>query len=136
MPQSQSKKPPKPFGTCSHCLATRRLHSGGSLVHLHGHREEPCEGSNCPPLEHTARSGGDTGPLLDPAPVCGSSADYVSVNHPETNGPLLRHICKGARPACSQALTSTLNAICKTPNSIEIWTALLDFAPSLLAKPA
>src|SRR6218665_860734 len=61
--QSQSLKQPKPFGTCSLCLATRRLHSRGSLLHLHGHRAEPCKGSNRPPLEQTARSGGDVLPL-------------------------------------------------------------------------
>src|SRR6218665_1663752 len=42
---SQSRKQSKPFVTCSLCLATRRLHSGGTLLHLHGHREEPCKSS-------------------------------------------------------------------------------------------
>src|SRR6218665_2213612 len=61
--QSQSLKQPKSFSTCSLCIATRSLHSGGSLLHLHGHRAEPCKGSNRPPLEQTARSGGDVLPL-------------------------------------------------------------------------
>src|SRR6218665_2436694 len=70
-------------------------------------------------------------------PGCGAvGAGALEVVHHATHRPLLRHICKGARQSCPQALTSTLMNICRTPRSVSAWVALLDFASSILAQPA
>ena len=141
----------KASGTCKECLATRKLHSGG-LVHLHGHRGDTCPGSNCPPLERMPGASGQVsgGPPPTQLPahsdgrvdmarhVVDSDADGSGIDMVRhvTHGPLLRHICKGAREACAQALTSTLLDICKSPQSIGAWTTLFDFAPSIFANPS
>src|SRR6218665_449614 len=113
----------KASGTCSECLATRKLHSGG-LVHLHGHRGDTCPGSNCPPLERmTGPSGqvcGGPSPTQLPAHsdggvvmaqnVVDSDADGSGrdmVRH-VTHGPILSNICKGQREPFPQPLKSTL----------------------------
>ena len=57
------------------------------------------------------------------------------MSHPKDHGPLLKHICKGARPACAQALTATLQDLCRTPQSPSAWQSLLDFAPTIFAQP-
>src|SRR6218665_3412579 len=55
--------------------------------------------------------------------------------HPPYRGPLLKHICREARPACARALASVLKDICGNPSSIESWSALLNFAPAVLGHP-
>src|SRR6218665_1146088 len=40
----------KSSGICSVCYLTWKLHHKGGNVHLHGHRADPCLGSNLPPL--------------------------------------------------------------------------------------
>ena len=37
--------------TCSVCLATRQLHLKDGKIHRHGPRDNPCAGSNKPPLD-------------------------------------------------------------------------------------
>src|SRR6218665_3250693 len=112
----------KASGTCKECLATRKLHSGG-LVHLHGHRGDTCPGSNCPPLERMAGSSGQVsgGPSPTQLPAHSDGSVVIARNLLDSDadgggkdmvrhvahGPLPRHICKGARGACAQALTST-----------------------------
>src|SRR6218665_3770247 len=136
----------KTSGTCRECLATRKLHLGG-LVHLHGH-----QGLQLPAAGKMAGANGQVsgGPSPTQLPahsdgrvdmarnVVDSSADGNGIDmvwH-VTHGPLLRHICKGTREACAQALTSTLLDICKSPQSIGAWTTLFDFAPSIFANPS
>jgi len=41
-------------GTCGICLATRQLHIKDGTVHRHGPRDNPCPGSNKPPLSQRA----------------------------------------------------------------------------------
>src|SRR6218665_780341 len=139
-------KQPKPKGTCSHCLETGKLHSGG-LLHLHGPRATRCVGSNRPSLEHgggTIIQTRDIGGEDDLTPrgdshVAPSGVSNVAngeqLAHPPYRGPMLKHICRGARPACARALASVLRDICVNPSSIESWSALLNFAPAILGQP-
>ena len=57
------------------------------------------------------------------------------VTHPEVGQPLLKHIPRGARLACSQSLTNILHSICSCPSDLDGWRALLRFAPDVLAQP-
>src|SRR6218665_2633426 len=109
-------KQPKPKGTCSHCLETIKLHSGG-LLYLHGPRATRCVGSNLPSLEHgggtmiqTRDIGGEDD--LTPRGDSNVAPDGVSnvangeqLAHPPYRGPMLKHICRGARPAFAMALS-------------------------------
>jgi len=47
----------------------------------------------------------------------------------------MKHIPKGARFACSQALENILASINNNPSDIETWHQLLRFASSVLAQP-
>src|SRR6218665_2979111 len=139
-------KQPKPKGTCRHCLETRKLHSGG-LLHLHGPRATRCVGSNRPSREHgggtmipTRDIGGedDLTPRgnSDVAPNGVSNvANGEQLAHPAYRGPLLKHICRGARSACARALASVLRDICGNPSYIKSWSALLNFARAILGQP-
>src|SRR6218665_3088766 len=163
-PAVSQPKQPKPKGTCSHCLETGKLHSGG-LLHLHGPRATRCAGSNRPSLEHgggtiiqTRDIGGEEEPkgpclcseghmrksqlhltLRGNSHVAPSGVSNVvngeQLAHPPYRGPLLKHICRGSRPACARALASVLRDICGNPSSIESWSALLNFAPAILGQP-
>src|SRR6218665_3846179 len=139
-------KQPKSKGTCSHCFETRKLHSGG-LLHLHGPRATRCMGSNLPSLEHgggTMIQTRDIGGEDDLAPRGDSHVALSGVSnvengeqlaHPPYRGPMLKHICRGARPASARALASVPRDICGNPSSIESWSALLNFAPAILGQP-
>src|SRR6218665_648923 len=142
---NKQPKQPKPRGTCGHCLRASKLHSGGTLVHLHGQRDTPCIGSNRPPLElgggptdQDLGLGGSDGPT-QPGGTLRTSEGVIAAGgpglaHPEQRGPLLKHICRGARPACAGGLGSALREICGNPGSAELWSALLSFAPTVLAQ--
>jgi hypothetical protein len=149
---SQQSKVPKAKGSCSHCLTSRQLHQKDGSVHLHGPRNNPCPGSKRPPLEaggtplgvsgvgadlgvDGARLGSHTGASPVPRQTVADVGPDGGASHPVNHGPLLKHICKGARQACSQALTSTLQEICKTPDSLPAWRKLFNFAPVILAQP-
>src|SRR6218665_341905 len=143
---NKQPKQPKPRGTCGHCLRASKLHSGGTLVHLHGQRDTPCIGSNRPPLElgggrtdQALGLGGSDGPTQPGGTLRTSegviAAGETGLAHPEQRGPLLKHTCRGARPACAGALDSVLRDICGNPGSAELWSALLSFAPTVLAQP-
>src|SRR6218665_2507676 len=100
---NKQPKQPKPWGTCGHCLRASKLHSGGTLVHLHGQRDIPCIGSNRPPLElgggptdQALGLGGIDGPtqqggtLRTPEGVI--AAGGTEVSYPEQTNTLLQHI--------------------------------------------
>ena len=46
---SQSQKVPKETGTCGVCWATFRIQRATGRLHKHGHRDNPCLGSDKPP---------------------------------------------------------------------------------------
>src|SRR6218665_3346413 len=55
--------------------------------------------------------------------------------HTEVGQPLLKHIPRGARSACSQALTNILQSISSRPSDLDRWRTLLRFASDVLAQP-
>src|ERR1043165_8193717 len=158
-------KATKASGVCSHCLSSRQLHLRDGRVHQHGPRSSPCPGSNLPPLGPGSGLGTATGfdmpdvyvDALDsltpvvaaPASLAPNTVDAPSGSSMQSEpgipafpfpysvcqGPTLKLICKGARASCSQALVSILRGICTTPDSSDVWRALLGFAPFILAKP-
>ena len=133
---SQRVKTTKGRDNCCHCLASQKLYGKEGLVRLYGSRDDPCPGSGRPPLQacggdgtpqvkqaldgsHGAGSEDHSrarGDILDGVPnTVALETDGAGVSHPTGLGSILKHVCKGARPACAQALTTTLQEICKAP---------------------
>jgi Reverse transcriptase (RNA-dependent DNA polymerase) len=138
----------KANGVCSHCLTIRQLHLNGGKVHRHGPRNKPCPGSNQSPLDgNSVRAGQNkineagisqlTGAESNPERPNGAEEELNPEIgfHPHLKGPIMKHVCKGARPACSRALTTILQKICDEPGKKEGWLTLLGFAPNILTQP-
>src|SRR6218665_264600 len=153
----QRVKTTKDKGNCCHCQASRKLYWKDGLVRLQGPRDDPCPGSSRPPLQacdgdetpqvkqaldgsHGAGSEDHSrarGDILDRVPdTVALETDGAGVSHPTGLGSILKHVCKGARPACAQALTTTLQEACKVPHSTSVWQNLFHFAPTIFAQPA
>ena len=106
----------KSSGLCSVCRATRQLHHKDGTVHKHGPRDNPCPGSNKPPLSASQNLPGPSGqsqPSVSPsgsqpAPSAQSSFNTQSVSWSPSNFPLIKHIPKSARPACASHLAKLL----------------------------
>ena len=112
---------------CLSELKRLKLYGKDGLVRLHGPRDDLCPGSSRPPLQACDKDGtpqvkqaldGLHGAgsedhsearedILDGVPgsvVLGT--DGVGVLHLTGLGPILKHVCKGARPDCAHALTT------------------------------
>lgn len=143
----------KASGVCSRCLSVRQLHLRDGTVHQHGPRNSPCPGSKQPPLTQPRQDdrpggGAAAGPLLTggaqegsgtivpldpPNPRTQRGGDGLN-RHPRHGG-IMKHVPKGARFACSQALEGILNSINSNPRNVENWHRLLRFASTVLAQP-
>ena len=150
-------KSTKSEGTYSVCSKVCRLFSDGGIVfYRHGPHESPCAGSGRPSSE--ARPSGTTtspqpgtsgftassqpqpsqglshpGSQVDPVQVSGGAS--VAFAHPTSFGPVLKHIPKAARPACSAHLTTLLTGVTDNSGEVERWFELLHFGSRVLYKP-
>ena len=142
----------KPSGVCSACHAVRQIHLKDGTIHRHGPRNNPCPGSDKPPLSIQSSpaplpqvsTNTSTSPPSSSSQACAVIASSVSTTlsalpvftHPLPSGGLIKHIPKSARPACASLLSSRLNSIVTQPNNQEAWRSLLNFGGSILRKPA
>src|SRR6266516_5703815 len=110
----------KNSGICSICQATRQLHLKDGTIHRHGPRDNPCLGSDRPPLGPSM--------LVTPATGLGNSAPMVSgvSSNPSGEGlsqtqqptdqscwvpdevGVIKHIPKSARCSCANHLAGIL----------------------------
>ena len=131
---------------CSCCLVVIKLLLKDGNIHIHGTRSKPCSGSRQLPLSSTGNTvvpeliqsvEGRTG---DYSESC-LNADDVDTTHNDDKpkhprqlgGRILKHIPKGARFACSKALTSILLPSLKFPK--ESYPGLLWFTSNILGQP-
>src|SRR6218665_1563531 len=153
---SQRVKTTNEKGNCCHCLASRKLYGKDGLVRLHGHRDDPCPGSSRPALQACDGDGTPQakqaldgshgvgsvdhsrtrGDILDGVPdTVALETDGAGVSHPTGLESTPKHVCKGARPACAQALTTTLQEVCKAQQFTSVWQNLFHFTPTCFAEP-
>ena len=123
----------KSSGTCGICLATRQLHIKDGTVHRHGPRDDPCPGSNKPPLSQRAVASQSLPvPVQDPLMASGTPT-------PCTWAPgdfrIIKHIPKSARGACALHLASILRSVVSDAASVSNWQGLFHWAASIL-QPA
>src|SRR6218665_874157 len=157
-----SQKARKGQGNCTECGYSFKTHASDGTVHRHGHRSTPCSGSKqLPaggPMQPTAiLSGVQTG-----ASVVGQSSNAfttthlgtedasdieesqhrpttgtgeVTIQHPNINKRLLKHIPKGARSESGRLLTNLINAILSDTDRIENWRNLMAFTAIVFELP-
>src|SRR6218665_2433466 len=152
---SQRVNTTKGKGNCCDCVESRKVYGKEGLVRLYGSRDDPCPGSGRPPLQacggdgtpqvkqaldgshgagskHHSRARGD---IVDGVPyIVALETDGAGVPHPTGLGSILKHVCKGARPVCAEALTTTLQEVCKAPHSTSVWQNLFHFPPPSLSN--
>ena len=147
----------KSSGVCSVCFATRQLHIKNNTVHLRGPRNNPCAGSNKQPLSIvTPRSASQPSsaasceqplnsanlPTINRTEetrvvgnILGSVIHSDILQHPNINGPIIKHVPKSARTSCATLLVEILKLIENNTNDINAWRLLLHFASSVFVKP-
>ena len=146
----------KSKGTCSVCFATRQVKHKDGTIHRHGPRDNPCPGSDKPPL-HGAYSVTLSQPI-DSAGVDASTIEQInqgkspSVSHcvvqaaepdqinsmPDwaiSNHPCIKHIPKSARATCASHLAGLLRRIVSNPNDVTAWRSVLCWSSSVLPVP-
>ena len=146
----------KTSGVCSVCHAVRQLHLKDGTVHRHGHRLNPCPGSDKPPLPHqsstpvqaaatalsppaataTADNTADNTATVVASSLSTRSAPAVAIKHPQDVGVLIKHIPKSARPACATFLTSLITKVNTNTDDLDAWSSLFHFGSHILQKPA
>ena len=57
-------------------------------------------------------------------------------DHPRISSPIIKHIPKLVRHLCCTYLSDLLTKLCTSPDDLNLWTALLHFPSSYLAKPS
>ena len=129
----------KHSGQCSVCFAYRKIHLSDGLIHLHGPRNNPCSGSNKPPLHS----------VIVPSSTLGLADDFLRISktdefpaigddtfqHPVVSMPLIKHIPKSAHSSCGKLLIEILQKINSNTSNIKSWSVLLNFGILILAKP-
>jgi len=107
----------KSSGLCIVCRATRQLHIKDGTIHQHGPRDDPCPGSNKPPLSMNLPDPPGQSQLSvsasgsQPVPPAQSSSNMQSVSWTPPSSPLIKHTPKSApRPACACHLAKLLRA--------------------------
>ena len=134
----------KNSGLCSICRATRQLHNKDGTVHKHGPRDNPCPGSNKPPLSTSQTLPGPSGQSQQsvlptdsqPVPAAHSSSNtQQSVSWSPASSPLIKHIPKSARPTCASHLAKLLRGVTAQPSVAKNWLAVLKWGSSILAVP-
>src|SRR6218665_2687084 len=135
-PRSQTAK--KAIRICSVCHDIWKLHQSDGMVYRHGHRDDPCLGSNRPPLSvvatqaHTDSASTDavstqstSTTVLSPGLI--QTAPAHSYAHPCFQGSLIKHIPRGARPAIANLLIELIDLIALDPANEHNWDTLLSF---------
>jgi hypothetical protein len=147
-PWRLSQKANKKSGVCSSCQATRQIHFNNGTVHRHGPRDNPCPGSDKPPLGpsvSTTASGGfasaspaSRSGVVSSAPTGPSISQQSLTNHftwSPAEGGIIKHIPKSARTSCANHLSGILKETTAHPQSSSSWLALFQWAKSILAVP-
>ena len=138
-----SQKPCKGRGVCAVCWLSFKTHASDGSIHRHGHRSEPCLGSNQPPAEGpikataASQSSSATSSLISSS--LGLSSDEASfsprLSHPVSPGLLIKRIPKSARPSCAALLADIIQDVVMEPDCVEKWSNLLSFGGTVLVKP-
>ena len=113
---------------CSICFAYRQIHLNDGLIHLHGSRNNPCSGSNKPPL-HSAIVPSSTLGLADNFLCINNTAEFPSIGfnaigddtfqHPVVSIPLIKHIPRSARSLYGKLLIEILQKINSNTSNIK-----------------
>ena len=136
----------KSSGQCSVCKATRQLHLRDGLIHVHGPRNNPCPGSNKPPLEtlsstiHSPNLPKDflrlaDASFIEPAPRQPTSLELNTFSHPQVFTAVIKHVPKSARSACAKLLSDILPLILNDYTNVKHWNLLFNFASTIFTKP-
>ena len=144
---SDSQKGPKDVGTCSVCWSTFKVQRATGHIHRHGHRNNPCPGSDQPPASVSAAQpssyqsqqqantpGAATSNSTSATPTSSDTRAGERLSHPPWTT-LVNRIPRAARPACRQLLTQIIRKIVSTPNDKAAFKELVHFGPVILAKP-
>ena len=162
---SQNRLSSKQKGFCSVCKVVRSLQKNGT-VHQHGPRGKPCPGSHIAPIlnitpssssspnqpryedidiEGTFETAMDLSTIYDyplPPPLYSSlfsdkpAITQPTFDHPRISSPIIKHIPKSVRHLCCTYLIDLLTKLYKSPDELNLWTALLQFPSTYLAKPS
>jgi len=142
-----SQEANKSSGVCSVCRATRQLHHKDGLVHKHGPRDNPCPGSNMPPLSivqnastsvpppQSQASANQSVPNPSSTAMSVDSTSQQSVTWSPADVPIIKHIPKSARPACAAHLAKLLRQVTAQPGVVDNWLAVLNWSQSVLPVP-
>ena len=135
-PLSQSAN--KSSGTCSICLATRQIHFRDGTIHRHGPRNNPCPGSNKPPLQSISlNSQASVSQSADISNTDTASAlprqSSVVWSPPPTT--LIKHIPKSVRSTCASHLASLLRKVVANPQSAANWLKVFNWGHIILHQP-
>ena len=139
-PWPLSQEAHKLSGICSVCGKSRQLKRKDDTVHIHGHRDSRCAGSNKPPLQVQAipsASAPDASNNTDAHTTHATNlpSSPAVFSHPELCRPLIKHIPKSARVSCCSRLSRLLQDIARNPNNIDLWDEIFKFGESILIKP-
>lgn len=144
----------KASGECSVCHAVRQLHNKDGTVHQHGPRHNRCQGSGKPPaitimptIQHSVSTPVSTdSPASVDSPTQSSvgspdvsslneNASELEIDHPHTQGNVIKHIPRSARPHCALQLTAVINKVNADYKNVSAWSRLLQFGKSMLLAP-
>ena len=128
-----SQKGPKDTGTCAVCWATFKIQRATGRLHKHGHRNNPCPGSDTLPVTSTNHA---CHPAVAPShsQASASAGDGSALSHPPWV-PLVNRIPRAAKASSGALLLQILRKIIEKPNDKVAWHELLHFGPVILAKP-
>ena len=137
----------KDSGTCSVCGLSFKIHLSSGTIHKHGPKAKPCEGSGLPPGDvdsastcvsgHTSQSSAihSQAQANSQPTVTSDHPGVISCEHPVTSRAQVKRVPKAARLACCEHLNKLIDAIIATPNNVQHWNHLFNFAPIILTKP-
>src|SRR6218665_4004201 len=142
-PLSQTAK--KANGICSVCHNIWKLHQSDGIVYRHGHRDNPCLGSNRPPLSVVAMQAHTDSASTDAVSTQSTSTTVLSPGLVQTAP---AHSCalllprqlnqthtKGARPAIANLLIELIDLIARDPANEDNWDTLLSFGTHTMLPP-
>src|SRR6218665_1329940 len=130
------------------CHNIWKLHQSAGMVYRHGHRDNPCLGSNRPPLSvhvvatlaHTDSASTDavstqstSTTVLSPGLV--QTAPAHSYAHPCFEDSLIKHIPRVAQPAIANLLIELIDLIARDPANDDKWDTLMSFGAHTMLPP-
>ena len=145
-----SQKAKKPSGECSVCHAVRQLHIGDGTVHRHGPRDNPCPGSDKPPVAvrlfvaSTSRQQPSTSAAaasqhsdvtVSPSTSTTATTPPSGFTHPVLSRRTIKHIPKSARPACAKRYAELLRHCTNDPYNLRAWEDLFNLGRDVLTQP-